>query len=145
MVKRVTRSGINGFTLIEVMIVVLVVALLAAIAMPQYKRYVESTRRVDATSTLMRMAVLQERYFFQRSMYTTDIDELGGDLSPEGWYDITIDTTGCDENSCNAFTITATPTEQGPQGGDTRCKTFSINQTLRQTATGDDADNCWQQ
>ena len=146
MVSNVKSS--RGFTLIEVMIVVVIVAILAAIALPSYQQYVERSRRVDATETLLRMAALQERFFFQESNYSMDLDDLGGDLSPEGWYDITIDTTttGCDENSCSRFIITATPVDPGPQANDTQCSSFTINQTLQQTAQtadGSDADNCW--
>ncbi|HEY7772149.1 MAG TPA: type IV pilin protein [Marinagarivorans sp.] len=134
----------KGFTLIEVMIVVVIVAILAAIALPSYQQYVEKSRRVDAKETLMRMATLQERFFFQNSSYSRDLDDLGGATSPEGWYTITL--TGqdsCSDTTCNTFTLTATPVNPGPQDGDTRCASFSIDQTLAQTATGTDADNCW--
>ena len=126
----------RGFTLIELMIVVAIVAILAAVAIPSYQQYIQKSRRVDAKETLTRMATLQERFFFQNSAYATNIDDLGGTASPEGWYRINMPVA-----TNSTFTITATPI--GAQANDTRCASFSIDQTLRQTATGTDSDNCW--
>lgn len=126
----------RGFTLIELMIVVAIVAILAAVAIPSYQQYIQKSRRVDAKETLTRMAALQERFFFQNSAYTADRSDLGGEFSPEGWYRITMPVV-----TDSTFTITATAI--GPQRNDTRCRSFSIDQALRQTATGTDSDNCW--
>ena len=137
------RVRTEGFALIEMMIVVVIIAILAAIALPSYQQYVERSRRVDATETLLRMATLQERHFFQDSTYSASLDGMGGRASPEGWYNITLE--DCDEEPCNTFTIIATAV--GAQLGDEDCRTFSINQTLRQAAEsvgGDDTtDICW--
>lgn len=127
----------RGFTLIELMIVVAIVAILAAVAIPSYQQYIQKSRRVDAKETLTRMAALQERFFFQNSAYTTDINDLGGETSPEGWYRITMPVV-----TDSTFTIIATAIAP-PQSNDTRCRSFSIDQALRQTATGTDSDNCW--
>lgn len=144
------KKNRQGFTLIELMIVVAIVGILAAVAIPSYQQYIQKTRRVDAKETLMRLATLQERFFFQKSSYTNDLAALGvagtPPLSPEGWYEIgmshTPNCTGTGTTlSCSAFTITATAI--GAQANDKRCETFSIDQALRQTATGTDADNCW--
>ncbi|WP_054113786.1 type IV pilin protein [Marinagarivorans algicola] len=144
------KKNRQGFTLIELMIVVAIVGILAAVAIPSYQQYIEKSRRVDAKETLMRLATLQERFFFQRSSYTNDLTELGvagtPALSPEGWYQIAMThTPGCTGTgtslSCSAFTITATAI--GAQANDTRCTSFSIDHALRQTATGTDAVNCW--
>ena len=135
--------GSRGFTLIEMMIVVVIIAILAAIALPAYQQYVERSRRVDAKETLTRIATLQERHFFQESTYSANLDAMGGAASPEGWYDITLE--DCDAEPCSTFTLTATAV--GAQLGDEDCRTFSIDQTLRQTAEreggGDSADICW--
>ncbi len=141
------KKNRQGFTLIELMIVVAIVGILAAVAIPSYQQYIQKTRRVDAKETLMRLATLQERFFFQKSSYTKDLAELGvagtPPLSPEGWYEIGMSPicTGTGTTLCSAFTITATAI--GAQANDKRCETFSIDQALRQKATGTDADNCW--
>lgn len=141
---------ITGFTLIEVMIVVVIVAILAAIALPSYQQYVERSRRVDARETLTRIATLQERHFFQKSGYSNDVNlaNFGGQTSPEGWYRIALTHPdgGCDDVlGCNNYLLTATAI--GPQLGDEACRTFSIDQTLRQQAFdssgNDNTDNCW--
>ncbi|BCD99522.1 type IV pilin protein [Marinagarivorans cellulosilyticus] len=141
------RAGYNfgsrGFTLIEVMIVVVIIAILAAIALPSYQDYIERSRRVDARETLTRIATLQERHFFQDSTYSATLDGMGGAASPEGWYNITLE--DCDAEPCSTFTITATAV--GAQLRDEDCRTFSIDQTLRQTAESeggaDTTDICW--
>ncbi|MEY4588764.1 MAG: hypothetical protein RL497_840, partial [Pseudomonadota bacterium] len=53
-----------GFTLIEVMVTVAIVAILAAIAIPSYSQYVQKTRRTDGQEKLLDMAAQQERWFF---------------------------------------------------------------------------------
>ncbi|RZA07773.1 MAG: prepilin-type N-terminal cleavage/methylation domain-containing protein, partial [Moraxellaceae bacterium] len=60
----------SGFTLIEVMVTVAIVAILAAIAIPNYSQYVQKTRRTDAQEKLLDMAAQQERWFFTKNQYT---------------------------------------------------------------------------
>ncbi|MDY6929824.1 MAG: type IV pilin protein [Pseudomonadota bacterium] len=59
----------SGFTLIELMIVVAIIGILAAIAYPSYQNYVESTRRGDAKGALMSFASAMERYYTQNGTY----------------------------------------------------------------------------
>ena len=54
------RNKVTGFTLIELMIVIVIVAVLAAIAMPSYRQYVLRSHRTEATRTLLNVAVAQE-------------------------------------------------------------------------------------
>ena len=146
-VRHLGRKALNarGFTLIEVMIVVVIIAILASIALPSYQEHVRKSRRIDARETLTRMATLQERFFFQNSRYSNKLSDLGGNTSPEGWYSITMthNPTCADGAACNNFTITATPPNGSPQKSDVKCASFSITQALSQTATGTDAANCW--
>ena len=144
--KAPLAQAAKGFTLIEVMIVVVIIAILSAIALPSYQQYIQKTRRADAKETLLRMATLQERHFFQESEYysVAALTDFGGQTSPEGWYTIALD---CSVDMCAAsYTLTATPVNPGPQANDTQCSSFTINQTLQQTAqtaAGADAANCW--
>ncbi|MCP3852652.1 MAG: prepilin-type N-terminal cleavage/methylation domain-containing protein [Gammaproteobacteria bacterium] len=61
----------KGFTLIEIMIVVAVVAILAAIAVPSYSDYVLRAKRVDAANKLMDIANRQQQYFLDNRSYGT--------------------------------------------------------------------------
>jgi type IV pilus assembly protein PilE len=142
----------HGFTLIEVMIVVVIVAILAAVAIPSYQDSVRKTRRADAKEALMRIAALQERYFFTNNRYGT-LADLGLTAatgytakidSQERFYEIQITTAGC-TNTNTCFTIQATAI--GAQVSDTRCKTFTLNQVGQKTAVASDntvnTDICW--
>lgn len=139
----------RGFTLIEVMIVVVIVAILAAVAIPSYQDSVRKTRRADAKEALMRIAALQERYFFTNNQYGT-LAQLGLTSttkvsSQEGFYEVEIITTpGC-TNTKTCFTLQAVAV--GAQLGDTRCRTFTLNHVGKKAAatSGGVADTgiCW--
>ena len=63
------KYGANGFTLMEVMITVVIVAILAGIAYPSYTRFVTETRRSEATIALTQLAAQQEKFFTQCGVY----------------------------------------------------------------------------
>ena len=68
---RFGRSSRRGFTLIEVMIVVAIVAILAAVALPSYRDYILRGQLVDATNLLSANQVSMERYFQDNRRYDT--------------------------------------------------------------------------
>ena len=67
--EKCVRSKLHGFTLIELMITVAVVAILSAIAYPSYQEYVLRSRRVEAQSLLGEAAARQERWRAQNGGY----------------------------------------------------------------------------
>lgn len=131
-----------GMTLIELMIVVAIVALLAAIAVPSYRQYVLRANRTEATTALLQLAAAQEKFYLQNNTYAgnaliDDAPPAGLGLSATtagGRYTVAI-------TAANAAAFSATATAAGAQAADTTCATFTITQAGARTAT---SANCWQ-
>lgn len=148
MSKRFIRSN-NGFTLIEMMIVVAIIAILAAIAYPSYREHVLKTKRAEGKALLQRIAGEQERFFTARSRYTDDITGakpagLGFSTanSETGCYTARV-TLGANNLS---YTLTAVPqstTGCGDQTQDTRCGDLRITSLGVKSATGALGAACW--
>jgi type IV pilus assembly protein PilE len=128
--KKITAPhGIHGFTLIELMIVVAVIGILTAIALPSYQRYIEKSRRVDAKNAILDLASREERYLSVNSTYSNSATALGyGSAFP-----LAINSTGTSYYNLNvtnatatAFTAIAVPT--GSQTADTTCYSYQVDQ-----------------
>jgi type IV pilus assembly protein PilE len=124
---------IRGFTLIEIMVVVAIIGILAAIAIPNYSNYVIKGARTSAQTELLQLAALQEKIFLNSSAYsvsiTTNYDgtNAGGlgktsGMTSDGKYTLTITPLV----SGQTYTITAKPTANKPQVGN-GCMTIQEN------------------
>lgn len=135
------RSAYDGFTLLELMIVVAIVAILATIAYPSYREQVMKSRRADAKAALYNWAQALERCYTQYGAYDDDncsaID--AGDFVARDSENRLYQITGAVDVS--TFTLTATPS--GPQLGDTKCAKLTLNQTDMKGATGTAPAECW--
>jgi type IV pilus assembly protein PilE len=106
----------RGITLIELLIVVVIVGLLAAIAIPGYTAYMQRARRVDAKTALEQLRASQEMRRAEKGSYSTDLTELrttwGAPAATAGDYNITMVATSI------TYTGTATPntSRQTPDG-----------------------------
>jgi len=80
----------RGFTLIELMIVLLVIAVLASIAVPTYRQYVLRSHRVEAKSALLNVAAEQEKFYLQRNRFANDSELV--DAKSDGGLGFTRDT-----------------------------------------------------
>lgn len=152
----------DGFTLIELMIVVAIIGIIAAIAYPSYQDSVNRTQRSDALTTLSRMATAQERFYTKSAPATYAADFNGLDKSvavgtttiksDQGLYNITLSNPSCSQTAGTAtvqtcFTLTATPVSGGAQADDPDCWTIAINQVGKSSKDKAGAANpsgtCW--
>ncbi len=135
----------RGFTLIETMMVLVVVAILVGIAVPAYQNSLNKGRRSDAKSALMDVANRQESHMLDRNTYTTDMTQLGFTNDPmvseEGFY--TVDAEACTDGISRCYVLTARPVIPGAQDGDTRCTTLVVDSNGVRTATGSAPAECW--
>jgi len=127
----------NGFTLIELMITVVVISILASIAYPAYQDYVKRARRADAKQALLVIQLSQEKWRANNSTYSSTIGDVwsGGSTSLDGYYNLTV--TG---GTASQYVATAAPT--GLQTGDD-CGTFAINVNGEDTSGSNASADCW--
>jgi type IV pilus assembly protein PilE len=134
----------SGFTLIELMITVAVVAILASIAIPSYSDYVTRSRRNDARLSLAQSAQWMERFRAEnRGSYTGATLQPGMTVSPASgtaMYDIAVAVAA----GGAGYQITATP--RGAMASDV-CATYTLANDGQRTAagvsSGDVFEKCW--
>ncbi|HEX2518076.1 MAG TPA: type IV pilin protein [Castellaniella sp.] len=133
----------RGFTLIELMITVAVIAILAAIAVPSYYQYTLRSNRSAAESFMQEVAGAQERYMVDSRQFAGNLSTLGytvpNTVAPN--YKVDLATTGSVSGGTPpGYTITATPINS--QVRDTGCATLILNDDGNKT-TSTGATNCW--
>jgi type IV pilus assembly protein PilE len=136
--KRLNR----GVTLMELLVVVAIIGILAAVAIPSYRAYMIRTNRTEAKVGLLQISTALERCFTRFNGY----DDPGcavvaslPRLTPDGHYSLDVGAGGITRTT---FDLVAIP--QAAQSNDTGCSTFSINQTDTRGVTGTKgAAACW--
>ncbi|MFR0692512.1 type IV pilin protein [Enterobacterales bacterium AE_CKDN230030158-1A_HGKHYDSX7] len=132
----------KGFTLIELMITVVLIAILAGIAYPSYQSYTIRANRTEGITLLNDAAARQERFFSQNNQYATTTAQLGmtSATSRNNLYQLAIN-----RPNTSQYTLTAQPI--GSQTQDTTCGSFTLDQAgVRGAAGGTVATTvatCW--
>lgn len=119
------RPNAQGFTLIEMMIVVAIVAILAAIALPSYQEHLVRSARVQAQAELLELSSLQEKIFLNSNAYCASVTaaynatSAGGlgrtsGQTNDGRYDLSLDIT----TPSQTYVLTATPLSSNSQADD---------------------------
>ena len=126
----------RGFTLIELMIVVAVVAILASIAIPSYQDQVRKSRRADALRVIGEIRMAQERWRADQPSYGS-LADVGNPGAGSAHYAFTVT-----NNTATTYTITATA--QGGQASDKQGGTSCTPLSITQAGTKSPAA-CWTQ
>lgn len=110
----------HGFTLIELMITVTIVAILAAVAIPSYREYNKRANRSSAAQILLNIQNRNEQYVLDARAYTDVLGTAGLNIVHDGWICTNAQATGCSNTFYTAtvtlaagpppsFTVTAVP------------------------------------
>ncbi len=129
---------VRGFSLLELLIVLVVAGIIASVALPAYQEHARKARRAEGHAALYDSASRQEEFFLNNKTYTTTVGAGGlNALSPteNGFYAITVDapTAACPINRC--YQLRATP--QGNQASDS-CGALTLDFDRIKNPT-----NCW--
>lgn len=97
----------RGMTLVEMLIVMVIIAVLAAVALPSYWNQVQKSRRAEAKSVLTQVSTMQQQFRTEQNRFTTDLTDLGfpnagWNDTENGYYEFSVigATAGCPIASC---------------------------------------------
>lgn len=136
----VASKSNRGFSLLEVMIVVVIVGILASIAYPSYREHVLRGNRVEGQALLMEAAARQERFYAQNNSYVTSDTNRSqlnvGESKYAKYYTLSVGQTAND----GGYTLTATQ-----QFGDSACGNLTLNARGEKgrTGSGKTQEECW--
>lgn len=151
--EHMKQKNASGITLIELMVVVAIIGILAAIAYPAYLDYVVKTKRSVGTSTLMQVAARQEQFYLDNRQYADDLTDLGYPANPffvdENSNAHAANQTGVvyqisvNRPTATTYTLTATP-QNAHATQDTKCGALTLDNrgTKGEGGTGSVSD-CW--
>lgn len=141
----------TGFTLIEVMVALVILAITATYALASYRRYLLRSYRLEAVESLLSAAAEQEKFYLAHGRYSDRLDSAVGEVPPglripsitaRGRYSMIIELA-----DAGVFRVVAMPVAGGSQGDDKDCRQFSIDESgrrqSRDSAGNDSTNRCW--
>lgn len=132
----------RGITLLELLIVVAVTGILAAIAMPNYSQYVQRSRRAEAQAVMMEVQQFMQRVYAAQNSYLPN--GQAPDL-PDSLEQSPANGQAAYNIALNAVTATAYEIEAVPTGSmaNDPCGTLTLSSTGRKQVSGSTVANCW--
>ena len=146
-----SRARQTGVTLIEMMVVVVILAILAAYAFPSYTQFIIRAKRTTGTSMLLQVADRQQQFFMDNKQYSASLAALGfpavtfmigddgtflADGDVDRVYNLSLTNT-----SATTYTATATP-QLRQAAKDTACANLTLTHTgIKGNSAG--GNNCW--
>lgn len=152
------RETASGFTLVELMIAVVIVALLASIALPSFMDSIRKSRRSEAFAALAQVQLAQERWRSNGSSYAESLTNAANGTPPglgmasattaKGYYTLSLSGAGA-----SGYTVTATAVAGTSQASDGNCKVLAAQVQGGNLSHGSgaaaaafpDANRCWAQ
>jgi type IV pilus assembly protein PilE len=136
----------RGFSLLELLVVLCILAILIGIALPSYQASVIKGRRSDAMALLLEVAGRQERHRFRSGRYSDDLLALGYAQDPlpseGGHYRLSVGACP-DTGFATCYRLNAEPDPASPQADDARCATLSLDAYGQRRASGSHPASCW--
>jgi type IV pilus assembly protein PilE len=129
-INRPDRRAADGFTLVEVMVVVAIVAILAMVALPAYNESVRKSRRSEAFAALTSVQQAQERWRGSNATYADSVTDLLGSsagLTPSGYYNISVEELAeADGTFATGYIASATAVSGTSQASDGACSRLKV-------------------
>ncbi len=149
--RQASRPAVAGFTLVELMIVLAIMAFIAALAWPALQQAVQKSRRADGMSALANIMQAQERWRANNPAYQGTLADLPGAsaaVSPDQHYNLSLVAGSV---TATAFTARATARTASPQNSDSPCQTLELDinggtisyRSLSGGAPNAAPDPCW--
>ena len=130
----------RGFSLIELLIVLAIVALLAAVALPAWQAQRDRAQRNDARAWLIRLSNDQQAHFVRAGHYAPDLRGLGFTTpvaaTPGGHYQLSVVAT-----SPTGFTVRASRIAADREAR--RCAWYTLDQTQQRASGPEGIEECW--